>query len=171
MIATPRALALALSLALLAGPGCGSSGDDDEGGGPTQSRQRAAPVTPAGDRQQATPPQQRGRRPPAAVAPARKRLEKAGFHVIVSSVDGVRPRPAGALELPLDRGGQVTIFAYSDPADAKAKAAEFATLARRYPAFYRVTVKGATAYVGSAEQPERLDRAGFEKVVREADAR
>jgi hypothetical protein len=147
---------------------------DDENAGDSPSAQTAPanPSPPPETTAPAPPPPAggaSGRKAPASVAPKRQRLERAGYRVIVSGVEGVEPRPAGALEFPLKGGGQVTVFAYTSPTDAKAKAAEFQRLARRYPDFYGVVVKGTTTYVGSAEEPDRLDRAGFAKAVAAAE--
>jgi hypothetical protein len=142
--------------------GCGGSDDDAQPPQPAASTQTQTTATAP-----APPPSKRKLTP--AVAPAKKRLEKAGYDVIVSGVQGVDPPPQGALELPLDKGGQVTVYAYASAADAKEKAAEFEPLARKYPAFYAVAVEGSTTYVGSADEPERLDRKGFDRAVARAE--
>ena len=143
--------------------------------GDDEAERNAGPGTPAPAPAPATTPATTRADPPEpnaeAVAPQRRELEAAGFEVQQSSVDGVSPAPRAALEFPLESGGGVTVFAYGSPADAERKADEFRSLARRFPRNFRVAVEGATAYVGVAEQPERLDPAEFDRAVQAAERR
>jgi hypothetical protein len=157
----PNTLLCCAAACAVVAAGCGGSDDDAQPPQAAASTQTQATATTP------TPPPTRKTSP--AVAPKKKRLEKAGYDVIVSGVQGVDPPPQGALELPLDKGGQITVYAYASAADAKEKAAEFEPLARKYPAFYAVEVEGSTTYVGSADEPERLDRKGFDEAVARAE--
>ena len=159
-IAPKTLLACATACALVAA-GCGGS-DDDE----------AQPAKPAATQTTQTAPTTAPpakERTPTAVAPKKERLEKAGYDVIVSGTGGVDPPPEGALEFPLKGGGQITVFVYAKPADARAQAAEFEKLAKQYPDRAKVAVVGATAYVGTAEAPEKLDIPAFNRAVARAE--
>ncbi|MEA2443290.1 MAG: hypothetical protein QOJ12_582 [Thermoleophilales bacterium] len=148
--------------ALVAG-GCGGS-DEPKPPQPAAST-RTTTATPQPPAPPAKPKTSR------TVAPKQKRLEKAGYDVIVTRTAGVEPPPEGALEFPLKGGGQITVFVYAKPADAQTKGAEFEKLAKQYPDRAKVTVVGATAYVGTAEVPEKLDRAAFDKAVARAESK
>jgi hypothetical protein len=89
--------------------------------------------------------------------------------VIASGTAGVKPQPEAGLEFDLEGGGRVSVFVYASPADARTKGAEFEKYVRRYPEYWRVAVRGATTYVGIAEQPEKLDRKAFDKAVDAAE--
>ena len=153
-------IVLAAACALLVA-GCGGSGGE-------VSEPAPAPApAPAASRPAPAP----SAVAPSAVAPKQRRLKRAGYDATASGVEGVEPQPAAALEFALDRGGQVTVYAYRSPADARTKAREFRALARRYPAYYRVAVRGSTTYVGSADEPEKLDVKGFDDAVARAEGR
>jgi hypothetical protein len=164
---SPRLPCFAVAATLLAA-GCGDS-DDGGGGGATQATPPTPPATTTSTPTPTTPERERRAADPDTAA-KKKRLERAGFEdVEASGVEGVEPQPEAGLEFPLDGGGQVSIFVYASAADARAKADEFEKLARRYPAYFRVAVRGSTTYVGAAEQPEKLDRAAFDKAVEAAE--
>jgi hypothetical protein len=156
-------LACSLAVAALIATGCGDSDDEPD-------TQPVAPQAPPASTTTSTTPEREQRAAEPETAAKRERLEQAGFDdVVASGVEGVEPQPRSALEFPLDGGGQVTVFVYASPDDARTKAAEFEKLARRYPDFFRAVVRGSTAYVGVAEEPDRLDRAAFDKAVDAAE--
>jgi hypothetical protein len=80
------------------------------------------------------------------------------------------PPALAALELPLQGGGQITVYAYRRAVDAAEKAAEFRPYARRYPDNFRVVVKGTTVYLGTADPPETVDEAAFGEAVLTAES-
>ena len=159
-------LACSLAAAAVFAIGCGDS--DDEAPDPQAPASAPPAQTTTGPPSTAAPAPAKPK--PEKLAPAKRRLKDAGFDEIIDTgIEGVEPPPEAALEFPLDGGGQMTVFAYASPEQAKEKAAEFEPMARRYPDYFRVVVKGSTTYLGVAEQPDTLDGAAFDKAVDAAE--
>ena len=151
--------------------GCGS---DEETAGtgtePPATRTAAAPAT-AGTTTDTIGEAPSGTGRVAATAPKRRRLREEGFDVSQSRVSGGGPDLEAALELPLDGGGAMTVFAYGTRAGAEKKADEFRPTAKKYPDYFRVVVRGTTVYLGVAEDPEKLSRRSFDRAVAVAEGR
>jgi hypothetical protein len=158
-----KATLSALVACALVAAGCG--GDDE----PANDKPAASAQTTQAQAQTTTAPATREAAP--AAVPKQKRLEKSGYDVIVSGVEGVEPPPDGALEFDLSGGGRMTVFVYSAPADAETKAAELEKLASKYPEQAKVVVRGATTYFGTIEEPQKLDVAAFDEAVARAEGK
>ena len=161
----PRRLVL---LAALAAAGCGGSGDD----GPsaqTVTQEPPAQTAPASSTEAApaTEREPARERTPKSVAPEKRGLERKGFEVEDSGTAGIGGAQ-GALELPLEGGGSLTVIAFETRRAAERHAAEYRPLAEKYPEYFRLEIRGTTLYLGVAEQPEKLIRTGFADAVEAA---
>lgn len=159
--------ATALVAAALLVAGCG---DSEDGTTDTQATAPQAPPPTTTQPPARTTPEREQQAAAPEPAKKKRRLEQAGYdEVIASGTAGVEPAPEAGLEFDLDGGGRVSVFVYASPADARTKGEEFDKYVRRYPEYFRVAVRGATTYVGMAEQPEKLDRAEFDEAVAAAE--
>ena len=158
------AFGCSLAAAVLAA-GCGG---DDEDARTQATAPQASP--PAATQPQRTTPEREQQAAEPDTADKRRQLERAGYDdVIASGTAGVEPPAKAALEFPLEGGGGVTVFVYDSAEDARALAAQFESRARRYPDYFRVVVKGATTYLGVAEEPDKLDVDEFDAAVEAAE--
>ena len=167
MPAVPRRLILLALLAAAAG-GCG---DDDDTKKTAQTATQPAPPpaqTTTGRAEATSQPETPAKTTPEAVAPKKRALEREGNEVRNSGVAGVRGAQ-GALELPLEGGGGLTVIAFDTADQAERHAAQYRELAEKYPDYFRVEVRGTTLYLGVAEQPEKLSKTGFADAVEAAE--
>jgi hypothetical protein len=152
-------------LGAIAVAGCGGS---DEQAADTQTTTTPPPTT-AAPASQTTPKSGPDRGRPQVVAKEKRRLERAGLEPKESGIAGVPGAQAG-LETPLKGGGGLTVIKFDDAAAAEKKADEFRPLAKKYPDYFRVEVRGTTVYLGVAEQPQKLSKDGFSDAVKAATA-
>jgi hypothetical protein len=153
-----RAATALAAVVLLAG--CGG-GEDDETAAPPEAATtttRAAPPSAAG-----------GPERDRAIAPKQRRLEDAGFTPKATSAEG-DPALDSAVDVPLQGGAQLTVYAYASEKAARKKAAEFEELARQAPTHVGLKVVGSTVYFAIAEEAGTvLDRAQFDRAVAAAE--
>jgi hypothetical protein len=99
----------------------------------------------------------------------RGRLETAGFTVEAGDLGSGEPTPEGALDVALDKGGEVTIYVYSSAADAARSEADFKPVEKESPDQIEVDVRGSVVYVGTIEEPAKLPTSEFQRVVDTAE--
>ena len=159
MRAVPRRLLL---IALLVTAGCG--------GGETPSAQTITdPATAPREQPEATGNPQPPKTTPDEVAPQKRALEEDGYNVRDSAVAGI-PGAKGALELPLKNGGELTIIRFGTKTQAEKHAAQYRDIAKQFPDYFRMEIRGTTLYLGSADQPGKLARPDFAAAVDAAAA-
>ena len=129
---------------------------------PTQTTPERAEATD----QEATAP----KTTPEPVQAEKRGLERAGLKPKDSGVAGI-DGAQGALELPIEGGGGLTVIAFESRQAAEQHAEQYEELADKYPDYFRLEIRGTTLYLGVAEQPEKLTKTGFADAVEAASAR
>ena len=135
----------------------GGCGDDETRAG-AETSTATTPRT-------STQADQQGQRQSPEAAKHKRRLERSGFDEVIESRTAGVPGLQGAVEMPFEGGGGLTIYLYGSEEEAEAKAAEFRPMARKYPEYAQVVRHGPRVYLGIAESPDTLDVPAFERAV------